>query len=470
MKKTSALSTAFIAGLAIAASAAFVAPAAPAIAAAPGASPVQPVPAFAQARLAAVQVVVAPDRADWTYQTGQPAKFTISVLADNNPLAGATVSYKVGPEQMPATAAETGAAIPAGGLVVDAGTLKAPGFLRCIATATVGGKTYRGLATAAFSPEKIQPTQARPDDFDAFWDAGKAELAAVPMDPTRTLLPEYCTSDVNVYHVSFRVTGGDSRNTSRIHGILCEPKAPGSYPAILRVPGAGVRPYVPVNTELASRGVITLNIGIHGIPVNLPPYAYDQMRNGMLKGYPAYNLDDRDAYYYRRVYLGCVRANDYLLSLPNHDGKNLLVTGGSQGGQLSLVTAGLDPRVTAVAPVYPAYCDVTGYLHGRAGGWPHMFKPDAKTGEPSLHAQNPAKVATTAYYDAVNFARRIKAPGLYSWGYNDETCPPTSMFAAYNVITAPKALHLALITGHNTIPEENAAIDEWLLEQAGVKK
>jgi cephalosporin-C deacetylase-like acetyl esterase len=457
MKKISALLTA---GLAIVASAAFAAPAA---------SPVQPVPAFAQARLAAVQVVVAPDRADWTYATGQPAKFTISVLADNNPLAGATVSYKAGPEQMPATVEKTGVAVPAGGLVVDAGTLKEPGFLRCIATATVGGKTYRGLATAAFSPEKIQPTQARPDDFDTFWDAGKAELATVPLDSTRTLLPEYCTSNVNVYHVSFRVTGSDSRYTSRIYGILCEPKAPGSYPAVLRVPGAGVRPYVPVSTALAARGVITLNIGIHGIPVDLPAAAYDQMRTGALKSYWAYDLDNKDAYYYRRVYLGCVRANDYLLSLPNHDGKNLLVTGGSQGGQLSLVTAGLDPRVTAVAPVYPAYCDVTGYLHGRAGGWPHMFRADSKTGV-SLHAQNPAKVAATAYYDAVNFARRIKAPGLYSWGYNDETCPPTSMFAAYNVIKAPKALNLALITGHNTIPEENAAIDEWLLEQAGVKK
>ncbi|OAM86958.1 acetylxylan esterase [Termitidicoccus mucosus] len=458
MKKLPALLTA---GLAIVASAAFAAPAA---------SPVQPVPAFAQARLATVQVVVAPDHADWTYATGQPAKFTISVLADNNPLAGATVSYKVGPEQMPPAVEKTGVAVPAGGLVVDAGTLKEPGLIRCIVTATVGGKTYRGLATAAFSPEKIQPTQAQPDDFDAFWDAGKAELATVPMEPTRTLLPEYCTSDVNVYHVSFRVIGGDSRYTSRIYGILCEPKAPGSYPAILRVPGAGVRPYVPVSTELASRGVITLNIGIHGIPVDLPAYAYDQMRTGALKAYWAYNLDDKDAYYYRRVYLGCVRANDYLLSLPNHDGKNLLVTGGSQGGQLSLVTAGLDPRVTAVAPVYPAYCDVTGYLHGRAGGWPHMFRPDSKTGTAGFHAQNPAKIATTAYYDAVNFARRIKAPGLYSWGYNDETCPPTSMFAAYNVIKAPKALNLALITGHNTIPEENVAIDEWLLERAGVKK
>lgn len=447
---------ALIAGIAIIAGAAF---------AAPPVSPLRPIPTFAQARLGPVQVVVAPDRPDWTYQTGQTPKFTIRVLADNNPLAGATVSYKIGPEQMPAIIEEAGIAVPLDGLVVEAGTLQEPGFIRCIVTTTINGKTYRGIATAGFSPERIQPTQVLPDDFDAFWDAGKAELAAVPIDPTRTLLPEYSTSAVDVYHVSFRV----ARDDSRIYGILCEPKAPGRYPAVLRVPGAGVRPYVPVNTDLAAQGVITLNIGIHGIPVNLPAQAYSALRAGALKNYAHYNLDNKDTYYFRRVFLGCIRANDYLASLPNWDGKNLLVTGGSQGGHLSIATAGLDPRVTALALVHPAGCDVTGYLHGRAGGWPHMFRPDPKTGM-NFHAQNPAKIATTAYYDAVNFARLIRVPGLYSWGYNDEVTPPTSMFAAYNVITAPKALNLVLAGGHTNIPEEWAAIDEWLLQQAGVKK
>lgn len=427
-------------------------------------TPITPVPAIAQARLGAAQVIVSPDKADWTYKTGEKATFTIRVLVDNTPLENANVSYKIGPEQMKPDNEETAVAVPAEGLVIS-GTMKEPGMLRCTVTTTVNGKTYRGLATAAFSPEKIQPTQKNPGDFDAFWDAAKAELAATPIDATRTLLPEYCTSTVNVYHVSFRVPGTDRSTVNRIYGILCEPVAPGKYPAILQVPGAGVRAYLPISTTLAGKGIITLSIGIHGLPVNLPVNVYNQLRIGALKSYPFFNLDNKDTYYYRRVYLGCVRANDYLVSLPNYDGKHLLVRGGSQGGQLSIVTAGLDPRVTALAPVYPAYCDVTGYLHNRAGGWPHMFRADAQTGE-SFHAQNPEKIATTAYYDVVNFARRVKAPGLYTWGYNDEVCPVTSLFAAYNVITAPKTLNLALITGHQTLPEESAAIEKWLLEQA----
>jgi len=167
------------------------------------------------------------------------------------------------------------------------------------------------------------------------------------------------------------------------------------------------------------------------------------------------------------VYLSCVRANDYLVSLPEFDGKNLLVTGGSQGGQLSIVTAALDPRVKALMAFYPAYCDVTGYLHGRAGGWPHMMK-SSDSGEASVHATE-AKIATTGYYDVVNFARRLKVPGYYAWGYNDETCPPTSMYAAYNVISAPKQLLLALETGHATIPEETAITNEWIAAALGLK-
>lgn len=423
------------------------------------------VPANAHSRVAAVQVRVAPDRAGWTYAVGEPAKFLVNVTADNQPLTGATVRYKVGPEMLPA--AEKSASLTDGALVIDGGTLGEPGFIRCSVTVDVAGKTYRGVATAGFAPEKIQPTQTDPADFDAFWDAAKAELAQIPLEPRQTLLPEACTDTVNVYHVSLRNIGGWNKNFARVYGILCVPKAPGKYPAVLQVPGAGVRGYTGLK-DLAARGVITLQIGIHGIPVNLPPETYEQLGVGALNAYHSFNLDNRDAYYYRRVYLGCVRANDFLVSLPEYDGKNLLVTGGSQGGQLSIVTAGLDPRVKGLAAYYPAYCDVTGYLHNRAGGWPHMMRPDATTGATSRHA-TPEKIAVTGYYDAVNFARRLKVPGHFAWGYNDETCPPTSMFAAYNVITAPKRLVLALETGHTTIPEEYAATDAWIADQLGLK-
>lgn len=430
-----------------------------------GATPVQPVPAYANARVSVVQVRVVPDHRDWSYQLGENATFRIFVTADNTPVDNATVTYSVGPDLFPGE--KKTATVPLDGLVVAAGTMQEGGFLRCKASVEFNGRTYTGAATAAFAPETIKPYQTEPADFDAFWQKGKDDLAKVPLEARLTLLPDQCTDAVNVYHVNFRTLGQNwNPNPPRIYGILCEPKAPGKYPAILKVPGAGVRPYAG-DPALAARGAIVLEIGIHGIPVNMPQAVYDAMYAGALHSYWLNQLDNPLAYYYRRVYLGCVRSNDFLTSRENWNGKDLLVMGASQGGQLSLVTTALDPRVTALAVTHPAMCDVEAELHGRAGGWPHPFKPN-EDGTPSFHA-TPAKIAAIKYYDAVNFARRIKVPGFYIWGFNDETCPPTSTFAAYNIITAPKTLTVEPEQLHTYPPEQGEAITAWVAKTLNLK-
>lgn len=398
-----------------------------------------------------VKVIVAPDHADWIYKTGEPVKFSITVLKDGNQLQNAVVKYEVGPERMDPTKKDS-LQLKDGKLVVEVPGLKTAGFLRCTASAFVEGKEYKYWSTAAFDPLKIAPTVDNPSDFDAFWNEGKKLLATIPIDSRMVLMPEKCTELVNVYHVSFQ-----NINNSRIYGILCIPKKPGKYPAILRVPGAGIRPYNG-DVRNASKGIITLEIGIHGIPVNLPPDVYTSLASGALNGYQYFNLDNRDRFYYKRVYLGCIRANDFIDSLPEFDGKNLAVTGGSQGGALSIVTAGLDSRVKYLAAFYPALSDMTGYLKNRAGGWPHLLDKN------NIQYNNKKdKLDVIPYYDVVNFARRVKSKGFYSWGFNDNVCPPTSMYAAYNVITAPKSLLLAVETAHWTYPEQNEKADDWLI-------
>jgi cephalosporin-C deacetylase-like acetyl esterase len=419
--------------------------------------------ALAQERVGAVRVSVVPDRADWTYAVGAPVRFRVNVERDGHAVAGAQVKYSCGPEQMPPVLERTAVAA-ASGLAIDAGSMKQPGFLRCTATTTVDGREYRGVGTAGFAPETIAPTVENPADFDAFWSAAKEELARLPIDARMTPKPELSTARADVYHVGLQNVGSNpDGRTSRFYGILAAPRGEGRFPAIMNPPGAGARPYRGLVAE-AERGYLTLQVGIHGIPVDLPVEVYDSLLFGPLaawQGYGAFNLDDRDRYYYRRVYLGCLRANDFLASHPKWDGKNLIVTGGSQGGTLTVTTAGLDPRVTALAPYYPALSDQTGYLQGRAGGWPHLFKEE-KDGH-----RTPVKIRTAAYYDVVNFARRVRATGIYSWGYNDEICPPTSLYAAYNVVTAPKRLLLALETGHFTLPEQEQKVQRWIDEQAG---
>lgn len=400
-----------------------------------------------------VKVIITPNHDDWQYKTGEKAIFTVQVLYHFNPLKGVKAYYEIGPEKMDPVKKDS-VILDGKNLVLDGGTMKSPGFLRCVVSVVYEGNRYRGLATAGFNPEAIEPTIGKPADFSSFWENAKSELSKIPLDTRMTLLPERCTEKTNVYHVSIQNFGN-----SRIYGMAAIPKKEGKYPAVLIVPGAGARPYAP-DLNLAERGVITFVIGIHGIPVNLDPSVYSDLMNGALREYWTYNMDNRDRYFYKRAYLGCVRANDFIFSLPQFDGINLAVTGGSQGGALSIITASLDNRVKFLAAFYPALCDVTGYLNGRAGGWPHIFDKN----NVAFH-NTKEKLATVPYYDVVNFAKDLKVPGYYSWGFNDETCPPTSMFAAYNSINAPKMLKLVHDTGHWTYPEQNTVLRDWLIEK-----
>lgn len=396
-----------------------------------------------------VQVIVTPDKSDWTYLIGERASFKIQVLQNNYPLEGVEVNYSIQPELME-NLEEGKVKLKNGEAVVKAKPFKEAGFLRCQASVEVDGKSYSSYATAGFSPEQIQPTTTLPDDFEAFWDKAKAELSKVPINPVLTLIPERSTEKVDVYHVRIDNING------KIYGILCMPKKDGKYPAVLHVPGAGVRPYFG-DVASAEKGIISFQIGIHGVPVNMEPSVYVDLGAGPLYGYMKSNLDDKDNYYYKRVYLGCVRAVDFIESLDKFDGNTIGVTGGSQGGALSIITAGLDSRIDYLAAFYPALSDLTGYLHGRAGGWPHMFKDE--------FTNKPQKVETSKFYDVVNFARFVKVPGWYSWGYNDNVCPPTSMYSAYNVIEAAKELHVFQETQHWTFPEQREFKNEWLYDK-----
>jgi cephalosporin-C deacetylase-like acetyl esterase len=134
--------------------------------------------------------------------------------------------------------------------------------------------------------------------------------------------------------------------------------------------------------------------------------------------------------------------------------------GGSQGGALSVITAALDARVTCFTSRHPGMCDITGYKYGRAGGWPVLKENELSNWE--------KKVEVSRYYDVVNFARFIQVPGCFTWGYNDTACPPTTMYSAYNTITAEKVLMLYTETAHWHFSEQMEAVEEWVLGKLNV--
>ena len=410
--------------------------------------------ASAQIRGHQIVVSVAPDHPDWTYQVGEKAVFTVQVLRSNTPVANAVVDFEAGPEMYPDVKKQQ--VTLKDGTMKWTGTMKKPGFYRLKVTATIGGNKYEGWCTAGFSPEKLLPTTENPADFDTFWSKAVEEARYTALEPTRELLPERCTKDVNVYQVSFQ----NVRWGSRTYGILCVPVKPGKYPALLRVPGAGVRPYGG-DVYTASRGAITLEIGIHGVPVTMEQSFYDKLAAGALFCYWNFGADSRDDSYYKRVVLGCVRACDLIADMPEWDGTHLGVTGSSQGGFLSLATAALDKRVTFYAPVHAALCDHTASLKGVACGWPHYFYWNKGQGVQK-------QIETSRYYDGVNFARRITCPGWFSFGYNDDVVPPTTAYATYNIVTGPKELSIYQQTAHFWYQEQWDEWEAWLLKQMGI--
>ena len=414
-------------------------------------------PVAAQIRGYNIQVNVVPDHQDWTYKVGETATFRISVTKSATPLAGAVIDYEAGPE-MYQDVKKTAVVLKDGTLTVK-GKMTKPGFYRVDVKTTIGGKEYKGACAAAFSPEQLKPTTVNPADFDQFWQNAISEARHTDLNPTKRLLPERCTKDVNVYEVSFQ----NVRWGSRTYGILCEPVKPGKYPALLRVPGAGVRPYGG-DIYTASKGAVTLEIGIHGIPVTMQQSVYDDLGQGALNGYWEFGMDNRDKSYYKHVVLGCIRALDYIEQYTPWNGKELGVTGSSQGGFLSLATAGLDRRITFYAPVHAALCDHTASLKGVACGWPHYFYWNKGKGMEK-------QIETSRYYDGVNFARRItNAPTRwFSFGYNDDVVPPTTAWATYNIVKGPKSITPYQQTAHFWYQEQWDEWENWLLTQMNIK-
>ncbi len=412
-------------------------------------------PLSAQIRGNNVVVTVEPDHQDWHYELGQTAKFNVEVRRSGTLIENVQIDYQAGPEMYQT---EKKSLTLKDGTLQLKGTMKQPGFYRVDVTAHVDGKDYKGACAAAFAPGQLQPSTVMPQDFETFWQGAIKEARKTDLNPTKRLLPERCTKDVNVYEVSFQ----NIQPNYRTYGILCVPVKEGKYPALLRVPGAGVRPYGG-DVYTASRGAITLEIGIHGIPVTMEQKVYDDVFNGALMGYWEFNMDSRDKHYYKRVVLGCIRALDYIEQYTPWNGRQMGVSGSSQGGFLTLATAALDPRITYYAPVHAALCDHTNSLRGAACGWPHYFYWNKGKGQEK-------QIEVSRYYDGVNFARLIRPSqkGWFSFGYCDDVVPPTTAWATYNVVKGPKEISPYQMTWHFWYQEQWDEWEQWMLDQMGI--
>lgn len=383
--------------------------------------------------------VTVPDHADWLYRTGEQAKIEIQLYRYGIPQDGVEVSYALGQELLPSER-QGSVKLKNGRAVISVGTMRNPGFLDCVLKADIAGKSCTHHVKIGFSPEKLRPYTQQPADFVEFWNKAKSEAQQCPMTFTTKYVPEYSNEKVDCYLIKLQCY----KKGQHVYGYLTRPKAKGKYPVVLCPPGAGVKTLKePMRHRFyAEQGFIRLEMEIHGLNPELSPETFKDL-SASFGDYLLKGLDDRDNYYMKKVYLACVRAIDYLTSLDEWDGKNVIVQGGSQGGALALITAGLDSRVTLCVANHPALSDMAGYKAGRADGYPHFF-----TKLNNYHTDTQEKLQTMAYYDVVNFARQINIPVYLTWGYNDNTCPPTTSYIVYNTLTCPKEALITPINEH----------------------
>lgn len=397
------------------------------------------------------------DRPAAIYSTGETATFTIGGSLP----AGTEITWTTSLDGY--RNLETGQAT--AGATVSA-SLEGPGFVLLSATAKgPDGEALKAEAGAAFSPEAIAPSLPVPDDFDGFWAEQKKRLAAIPLEPVLTAVPLTAGSDANLE--AYDVSVPAEETGPPVSGYFALPKnaAAKSLPAVLWVHGAGVRSSsLPTAVSGARDGFLSMDINAHGLPNGKPEDYYKGVAAGDLKTYRTDGNTSRETVYFRGMFVRLQRALDFLTSRPEWNGKVLAVVGHSQGGYQALVAGGLDPRVTFIGAGVPAGCDHTGMKVGRISGWPKLVAMTA-SGSP-----NAASLEASRYVDAVNFASRCAAEAIVSVGFIDRTCPPTSVYAAYNVLKGPKRMLTRPAMGHAATGDIKEEFRQALLKHAGIAK
>ena len=405
-----------------------------------------------------IKIVARAERQDATYHQGEKVVFVLAVTDSGKPAVG-IVEWAILKDGLPT--AQKGVADLKDGKAVAVGSLDEPGFLQVRVSYRANAKAkvapVVGMGGAAIDPTQIKRSLPVPDDFDAFWDGMKKKLAAVPVEPK--LVPvKSPAKEVESFDVTAPALG------LQISGYLSKPVGakPKSLPIILTVHGAGVSDSsLGGSAGWASRGFIAMDMNAHGLPNGKPKQYYTDLYAGPMKDYRYENKSDREKAYFTGMMLRLVRAIDVLTMQPEWDGKHVVVSGASQGGYQAIAAAGLDARVTFFAAGVPAGCDHSGMLAGRIAGWPKIVP--VVDGKPDMGV-----LEAYRYIDCMNFATRTKAAGCYfTVGFIDSTCPPTSVYAAYNQLNIPKEIYNDIPSGHSHSQAARDGMTKAVLRHVG---
>jgi cephalosporin-C deacetylase len=297
---------------------------------------------------------------------------------------------------------------------------------------------------------RYRPERREEKDFDAFWASTLAEASKTELDPR--FAPQQALEAVETFDVSFAGFEGQ-----RVSGWLIlpspalRPSLPlfraGKLPCVVEYIGYGGGRGFPWDWLLwASAGCAHFVMDSRGQGSSWSPGDTQDLgpSGPAVPGYMTRGIESPDTYYYRRIMTDAARAIEAAASHPAVDPERIAVTGGSQGGGLSIAAAALTNRVRFLMPEVPFLChyrratEITDAdPYGEIGRYLHVHRDSEER-----------SFRTLSYFDGLNFAARTKIPALYSVGLMDTICPPSTVYAAYNWHAGPKELKVYTYNNH----------------------
>jgi cephalosporin-C deacetylase len=286
--------------------------------------------------------------------------------------------------------------------------------------------------------QRYLPDRNEPADFDLFWaqtleDTRKHPLNA-KFEPVNSGLKL-----VENFDVTYNGYGGQP-----IKGWFILPKQrSGKLPCVVEYIGyGGGRGLVTDWLFWASAGYAHFVMDTRGQgsswSVGDTPDPEPDGANPHYPGFMTRGIANRETYYYRRVFTDAVRAVEAAINHPDVDADRIAVTGGSQGGGISIAAAGLSPQVKVMMPDVPFLCH-----YRRATEITDGFPYQEIAKYLVTHRNKVDQVfETLAYFDGMNFSARSNAKALFSVGLMDEICPPSTVYAAYNHYKGPKEMRI----------------------------
>ena len=306
-----------------------------------------------------------------------------------------------------------------------------------------------------------QGINPRPADFDAYWDESLRELDQ--LDPQVELIPNRTLPlrNAECFDLWFTGVGG-----ARIHALYVRPaRLEKPAPAILSFHGyTGNAGDWTERLAFVSEGFCVAALDCRGqgglSEDNL------QIKGNTHHGHIIRGLDDPNPknLLFRHIFLDTALLARIVMKMPEVDSGRVGAMGQSQGGALTLACAALEPRIRLAAPVYPFLCDYKRVWEmDLCKDAYHELRTFFRLFDPTHHREDEI-FTRLGYIDLQFLASRIKAETLFTVGLMDSICPPSTQFAAYNKINAPKQLVVYPDFGHETLPSSNDRIFGFMMK------